>query len=162
MRLIGTIALSENKTVSSQKTVTRRCRGAGFTLMEILVVMALLMMLVIAAISALTLLDRSSLRQAQHTTAVEVAQGRLDEILATKYEPPKVPFTSTNYTVTTNATLTISKSGTNATTVAVVTSLVEPAGVGHVATVIVRYTNYDQPTSVRLQTLINKHSGGQP
>ena len=134
----------------------------GFTLVEILVVLALLLMLTIAAVSALTLLDRSSARQAQHTTAVEVAQGRLDELLALEYSPPDSPFSSSNYTDTSKVTLTLGRSGTNATTTAVVTTLIEPAVNGHVATVVVNYTNYSQPTSVRLQTLINKHSGGQP
>ena len=135
----------------------------AFTIMEVLVVLMLLLMLTIASISALVTLDRSSLRQAQHTTALEVAQGRLDQILTNAYAPPTAIFNSTNYTQTTTATiLTVGKSGTNATTTALVTTKVEPVIGGHVATVIVQYTNYSQPTSVRLQTLVNKHSGGQP
>lgn len=134
----------------------------AFTLVEILVVITLVVMLLIAAVGAITLLDRTSRRQAHYTTALEVAQGKLDELLAKPYNPPNVPFTSANYTERQAVTMSVNRQGTAISSQALVTTSLEPVLNGHVATVVVAYTNYHQPASVQLQTLINKLSGGQP
>jgi prepilin-type N-terminal cleavage/methylation domain-containing protein len=137
-------------------------RAGGFTLIEILVTLAMLLLLLIGALGTITLLDRSSRRQGQHTTALEVAQGKLDEFLSQVYNPPVPPYSSTNYYQSNWVTLAANKSGTATSTFASVISLVQPVLNGHVVTVTVSFTNYDQLVNVQLQTLINRHSGGQP
>jgi prepilin-type N-terminal cleavage/methylation domain-containing protein len=136
--------------------------GRAFTLLEVMVVMAMLLLLIISALGASSLLDRVSRFQAQDTTALEAAQGRLEELQAIQYNPPGVPFTSTNYYTTNTVVMATAKSGTTNLAVGTMVSLIQPVVAGHLATVTVTYTNYGKPASVRLQTVINKHSGGQP
>ena len=164
MRLCATIDVSKFETVRARFAAGGRRPGVShaFTITEVLVTMILLAMLVIAAISAVTMLDRSSRRQATYTTALEVAQGKLDELLATEYNPPKSPFTAANFTQRQAVTLSVNRNGSAVNCQALVTTSLQAVLDGHVATVVVSYTNYNQPASVQLQTLINKLSGGQP
>jgi hypothetical protein len=126
------------------------------------VVLALLVLLLLAAFGAIKLLDRSARRQAQYTTAMVIAQGKLDEVLATPYNPPLAPFTTQPYVERKAVTLSINRAGTAVGSQAVVTTSVEKVVNGHLATAVVSYTNAAQPAIVKLQTLVNKLSGGQP
>jgi len=139
------------------------CRGrtaGAFSLLETLAVIALLVMLILAALGAITLLDRSSRRQAHYTTALVVAQGKLDELVAKSYHPPEAPFTN-SYVERVPVTLSIDRNGTAVSSQGLVTTTVEKVANGHLATVVVSYTNYAQAAAVQLQTVINKLSGGQ-
>src|SRR5580765_3784604 len=90
------------------------CRGiqlamGGFTMIEILMVLVMSGIMILAALSTISLLDRSSRRQALDTGAMELAQGRIEELQSTKYNPPIAPFYATNWTQTTNVVLLLNK-----------------------------------------------------
>src|SRR4030095_8083215 len=66
----------------------KRASLRAFSLVETVVVIMLVSILVVAGLSTLTLLDRSSRRQALHTTALELAQGNIEALMAQRYNPP--------------------------------------------------------------------------
>jgi type II secretory pathway pseudopilin PulG len=135
----------------------------GFTLLEVVIGIAMLLMLIVSAIGAITLLDRASRSQAEDTTALEIAQGKLEEFQATKYNPPVSPFVSSATWTTNQIILALNKTGTNTRAAGLLISKVEPVANGHLVTVSVKFTNMNvTPVTAQLQTLINHHSPGQP
>ena len=124
--------------------------------------LVLLVPVVVAGIGAVMLMDRASRSQAQDTTALELAQGELEDFQATAYSPPTAPFTSTNYTRSNYVTLALDKYGTSTWTAASVVSKVQPVVNGHLVTVTVSFTNYNKKVNLQLQSLVNKLSAGQP
>ena len=134
----------------------------GFSLVEVTVTLGLVGILVIAGFNMVTLMERSSRRQALHTTALELAQGRIEELRATVYNPPLAPYTATNTILTTNAVLSLARTGTNSLVSGLMRTVIAPVADGHLVTVTVSTTNLASPITVQLQTLINKKAGGQP
>ena len=114
-------------------------------------VMFLLGTLVLAALETMKLLDRSSRRQALHTTALEIAQGKIEELQSTAYNPPLAPFGSGTSNLTTSVTLALNKAGTSTLVPATMTTVIAPVSKGHLVTVTVTTTNANQPLSVQLQ-----------
>src|SRR5262249_44476706 len=140
-----------------------RAGASGFTLIEVVIGIAMLFMLIVSAIGAVTLLDRASRSQSEDTTALEIAQGKLEEFQATKYNPPLSPFVSTTTYTTNQVILALNKTGTNTRAAGILVSKVQPVANGHMVTVSVVFTNMNlTPVTATLQTLINQHSPGQP
>ena len=137
-------------------------RPGGFTIVESVIVLGLISIMVIASLNTITLLDRSSRRQALHTTAMEIAQAKIEEIQSTTYNPPLAPFVSYTTNQTTNVILVLNKSGTATLVGGTLTAAISPSSQGHLVTVTVTTTNASQLLSVQLQTLVNRMSGGQP
>jgi prepilin-type N-terminal cleavage/methylation domain-containing protein len=138
------------------------CLGQeGFSLVEIVVVLGLIGILVVAVFNMVTVMDRVSRRQGLHTTMLEAAQGRLEEMRATPYNPPVSPYGASNIVQTTNIVLALNRTGSNLLS-GVLKTVVSPKSQGHLVTVTVTATNNSQPMTVQLQTLVNKKSGGQP
>lgn len=134
----------------------------GFSLVEIVVVLGLIGILVVAVFNMVTVMDRVSRRQGLHTTMLEAAQGRLEEMRATPYNPPVSPYAASNIVQTTNLVLALNRAGTSTLLSGVLKTVIAPKSQGHLVTVTVTATNNSQPMTVQLQTLINKKSGGQP
>ena len=163
-------ALRQTPAVSEQREIVvggRLCRSqyarrAGFSVIEILVVIGLMAMLILAALNTVTLLDRSSRRQALQTTAMELAQGRIESLQTNVYNPPVAPFGATATTQTSSVILVLNKTGTNTLVSALMTTIIAPATQGHLVTVTVATTNANQPMNAQLQTVINDKSGNQP
>jgi hypothetical protein len=93
---------------------------------------------------------------------MEIAQGKIEELQSTPYNPPIAPFTATTTNQTTNVVLSLNKTGTSNAITGTMTAVISPVAQGHLVTVTVVSTNYNQPMSVQLQTVVNKSSGGQP
>lgn len=125
-------------------------------------VLGMASIMVLASLSTVTLLDRSSRRQGLDTTAMELAQGRIEELQATAYTPPVAPYYSSNFTTISNVVLLLNKAGTSNLVTGVMTTVLAPVASGHLVTVTVTTTNADQRLTAQLQTYINKNSGGQP
>jgi len=138
------------------------CGQAAFSLVEVIVVLGLLGILVVAGFSMIALMDRSARRQGLHTTMLEAAQGKLEEIRATAYNPPVSPFCASNIVQSTNVVLALDRAGTSTLLSGALKTVVSPVSQGHMVTVTVTATNNSQPITVQLQTLVNKKSGGQP
>ena len=130
--------------------------------MEIMIVMLLLAILVVAGLSTITLLDRSSRRQALHTSAMELAQGKIEELEALPYNAPAAPFTALNTTSKVSVILALNNSGTNTLVGGTMTTVISPVVRGHLVTVTVATTNANQTLTAGLQTVINQKSGNQP
>ncbi|HEY2952873.1 MAG TPA: type II secretion system protein [Verrucomicrobiae bacterium] len=143
-------------------TAARRGRRDGFSLIEIVIVIGLMSILIVAGLSTITLLDRSARRQAVHTTAMELAQGKIEELQSTAYNPPTAPFMASTTIQTTNVVLSLNKTGTSNAITGTMAAVISPVAQGHLVTVTVTSTNYNQPMTVQLQTVVNKSSGGQP
>src|SRR5258705_13310601 len=139
-----------------------KSRSSGFSLVEILFVIGLVSILTIAAFNSVTLLQRSSRRQALHTTAMELAQGKIEELLGTLYAPPLAPYYATNFSQSTNVTLSLDPTGTSNWLTGSMKTEIAPVAQGHLVTVTVATTNGSLPLNVRLQTIINGKSAGQP
>lgn len=134
----------------------------GMTIMEVVIVIVLMSILFVAGLSTITLLDRSSRRQALHTTAMELAQGRIEELLSKPYDPHASPFADTPTTIKTNIVLVLNNASTNTLVGGTMTTVTSPVARGHLVTVTVATTNANQPLTVALQTVINQKSGNQP
>jgi len=137
-------------------------RQRAFSLVEIVVVLALIGILVVAVFNMVTMMDRVSRRQGLHTTMLEAAQGRLEEMRATPYNPPLSPYGASNIVQTTNIVLALNRAGNSTVLSGVLKTVVSPKSQGHLVTVTVTATNNSQPMTVQLQTVVNKKSGGQP
>jgi type II secretory pathway pseudopilin PulG len=135
---------------------------SGFSIVEVVIVLGLLLVLVLAAASTLTLLDRSSRRHAVETSALEILRGTAEAYRAIPYNPPDEPFTSSVTGTTNVVTIALGKSGnTNELTGTLKTEL-RPLAQGHLLSLSLALSAYNQPMTVTLQTLINKNCLGQP
>jgi len=148
--------------IVSASNATRRAQERGFSIAEITITLGLLGILVVAGVNMIMVMNKSSRRQALHTTALEMAQGKLEELRATTYNPPVSPYLASTNSTTTNVVLTVNSSGSNTIVAGIMKTLIAPLALGHMVTVTVTTTNIDQPVSATLQTLINKKAGGQP
>lgn len=131
-------------------------------MVELIVVLFLLGSLVVAALNTMMLLDRSSRRQALHTTALEIAQGKIEELQSTAYNPPLAPFGAGTSNQNASVILALNKAGTSTLVPATLSTVIAPVSKGHLVTVTVATTNANQVLRVQLQSLINRMSGGQP
>ncbi len=132
------------------------------TIFEVVVVLGLMAILIAAGLNTVTLLDRSARRQSLHTAALELAQGRIEDLEAATYNPPLSPFATTNTSFLTNVVLALSKSGTNVSIGGSMQTIIAPVARGHLVTVTVSTTNGNQPLRVALQTVINEKAGNRP
>jgi prepilin-type N-terminal cleavage/methylation domain-containing protein len=134
----------------------------GFTIVEVVIVLGLMLVLVLAAASTLTLLDRSSRRQAVETTAMEILRGKAEEYRAILYNPPVAPFTASVTGTTNVVTIALNKAGTSNQVTGTLRTDLRPISQGHLLSLSLALSAYNQPMTVRLQTLINKNTLGQP
>lgn len=147
---------------SEAAVLSERDRQGGFSMVELVVVLFLLGSLVVAALNTMMLLDRSSRRQALHTTALEIAQGKIEELQSTAYNPPLAPFGAGTSNLNASVILALNKTGTSILVPATMNTVIAPVSKGHLVTVTVSTTNANQVLRVQLQSLINGMSGGQP
>ncbi len=139
----------------------------AFTLIEVLVTMALVVVLMASSFSALIFLNRSSSSLASHVAATAAVQGQLEKVRALTYNPPNGSyFKSTTTRWTNNQAIFLSKEGTNLLVAGTIIAEIQPSGThgaaGHLVTVTGTFATPGKPTVVSLQTLVNRFSGGQP
>lgn len=138
-----------------------RVPSCGFTLVEILIVIALLVMLIIAGIGATTAMQMASRRLTEHTAARAVVQAKLQAIRAATYKPPTSPFTAGTVYLTNDASICLDKAGEKFLIPGTVTAKIEPVPSGHLVTVTGEFKAVNRTISVQLDTVVNKFSGGQ-
>ncbi len=126
-----------------------------------MVVMLLLTMLIISAGAGIMAMDRSSRRLADYTAAMSVAEAKLHSIRAATYNPPTLPFASTNVLLTNVTSISLSREGTNFAVSGTVFSKIQPVAAGHLVTVTATFQEPSGPFTVSLQTLVNRYTGGQ-
>jgi type II secretory pathway pseudopilin PulG len=139
----------------------QRGRPSGFTLVEVMIVIGLLVLLVIAGIGATTAMQMSSRRLSDHTSARAAVQARLQAVRAASYKPPNFPFTAGVVYLTNDASIYLDKTGEKFLVSGKVTTKIEPVTTGHLVTVSGRFPIGKRVVSVELSSVVNKFSGGQ-
>ena len=140
----------------------RSAARSAFTLLEVLIASGLLLGLVLAGMNAVFVLDKSSRRLAELTSAMALVQGRLEEVRTFDYNPPLAPFVA-GATVTSNAvSISLDKGGTQYQVPGTLITRIEPVASGHLVTVSASFNSLGSPVQAQLQTVLNKFSGGQP
>ena len=145
--------------------------AVAFTLIEVLVTVALMLLLIATSFSALMFLNRSSASLSSQVAAMSVVHGQIEKISALTYNPGSGYFRSSGTNWTTTNGIFLSKSGTNLLVRGILTNVVTPYTVstpdggnvtlGHLVTVTGTFYTPYAPTVVSLQTIVNKFSGGQ-
>jgi len=133
----------------------------GFTLIEIMITVALLLILMVSSLSAILFFRGSAARLATYTAAGAVVEGRVEAIRSATYNPPNYPFTASTVTSNFNETIWLSKKGTNFLVPGTVQCQIKPVTGGHLVTATGTFATPGKPTVVSLQTIVNKFSGGQ-
>src|SRR5437879_10124389 len=119
----GNTPTARSFTSHASRLMRPRPSQAGFTLIEVMMVLMMGSIMVLACLSTVTLMDRSSRRQALGTTALELAQGKIEELQAATYNPPVAPYYATNSTQSTNVVLLLDKTGASNSVTAVMTTI---------------------------------------
>lgn len=145
--------------------LSRRRRGgwatSGATLVEVMVVTALLTILMAAAAGSIYSGKLISRRLSDYTAALAVVQAKMEDIRAATYNPPNAPFGSTAVTLTNSSSIDLSQTGATFIVSGTVTSKIEPIASGHLVTVTGTFQTPRKPMIIILQSVVNKYSGGQ-
>jgi prepilin-type N-terminal cleavage/methylation domain-containing protein len=142
------------------RVLVRNRLAPAFTLIEVLVVMALLTILLIAGFSGIYSMDLCSRRLGDYTTVISVVESKIQDIKAASYNPPNYPFGSTIYLTNTDA-IALDRAGATFKVPGTVISKIEPVAGGHLVTVTATFSEPQRPLTVTLETIVNKYSGGQ-
>ena len=133
----------------------------GYTLVEVMIVSALLGILMIAVAGSLSTGNVISRRLADYTAAMAVVQAKMEDIRAATYNPPTSPFTASTVILTNVSSIDLDQAGTKFVVSGTITSKIEPVTSGHLVTVTGTFQTRNKPITVSLQTVVNKYSAGQ-
>jgi type II secretory pathway pseudopilin PulG len=132
----------------------------GFTLVETMVVLSLLVMILISAVAATIEMQISSTRTAQVTAAMAVLEAKAQDIRAVYYQTGY--FTNKVVYVTNENSIALNEAGTTFLVPGKVISKIEPAGsVGHLVTITATFSTPRIGLTQSVQTVVNKYTGGQ-
>lgn len=134
----------------------------AFTMIEVLVVIALLAILLSASFVSLAAFNRNVERLSDHMAGYAVVEGELERIRTITYNPPIWPFAASNVTFTTNVALSLDRAGSNYLQTGTLTTLIVPFSDGHRVRATITYTNSYKATNIWMETVVNKFVGGQP
>jgi len=137
-------------------------QSRGFTLVEVVIVTALLSLLVIAGLGATIAMQAASKRLSQHTAVRALVQARLQAIRAGSYNPPNAPFTASTVYVTNSAAICLDKAGTKFFIPGTISAKIEPVPpAGHMVTVTGTFKAPDRTIQVQVASVVNRFSGGR-
>ncbi len=139
----------------------RHQSAKGYTLVEVMVVMALLAGLIAAAAGAISSGNLVARRLSDYTAAMAVVQAKMDDIRAATYNPPTSPFTASVVVLTNASSIDLNQAGATFVVPGTVTSTITPVTAGHLVTVTGTFQTRRNPITVSLQTVVNKYSAGQ-
>ena len=135
--------------------------ATGFTLVEVVIVVALFLMLMIGTFNALTLNYRATKRQAEIETALQAAQGKLESYRGRRYTYPGPDFSTNSYVLSSTVDIALDQYGSKIVTKAPMTTTVAPFkygtnNVGHLVTTSITLTNGKPARTITLKTLVNE------
>ena len=133
----------------------------AFTLMEVMVVMALMTILIVSGFSAILSMKVWSNRLAQYTAAMAVVEAKVEDLRAKAYKPPISPFGQKPTVVRESGSIDLNQAGAKFLIAGTIVSLIEPVANGHLITVTGTFAAPHQTIVVTLQSVVNKYSGGQ-
>lgn len=134
---------------------------SAFTLIEIMITLALILILVVNSFCAILYLSQSAARLATYTSAMAVVEGRIEAIRAATYNPPIAPFGPATVTSSYSEALWLDNKGQNLLVTGIVVSVIRPVAAGHLVTVTGNFATPRKATVVSLETIVNRFSGGQ-
>ena len=135
---------------------------SGFTLVEVMIVMALAGILMVAGMGALFSLDLCSRRTADYNAALAVVEAKLEDIRASTYSPYNPPWLAAPYSKTESASVALDKAGVTFQVPGTLVSKFEPCGIyGHLVTVTGTFNEPRGSISITLRTVINQYSSGR-
>lgn len=141
---------------------SRALRTGGFTLVETVVVLALLTMVVASAVTATIEMQISSTRTSEVTSAMSVLEAKIQDIRGVYYQKGVYPFANTNVYITNQDSMVLNQAGTAFLVPGTVVSKIEPAGSsGHLVTVTATFSTPRIGLTQTVQTVVNQYSGGQ-
>jgi type II secretory pathway pseudopilin PulG len=144
------------------RTDARKRAAVGFTIVETVLAMALTVLLCISTLGAILEMQYSSKRVADYTSAMAVAEAKVQDIRAVYYNPPNYPFTLGTVYVTNQNSIALNQAGTTFNIPGTVISKIDYQGsLGHLVTVTATFKKSGQPIVATLQTVINTYSGGE-
>ncbi len=136
--------------------------SVGFTLIEVMISLALLLILIVSSFSAIFTFRSSAGSLATYTAATAVVEGRLEAIRNATYNPPNSPFlTASTFVTNFSEAIWLDKGGTNLLVPGTVVCQIQPVTGGHLVTATGTFTTRGKTNVISLQTLVNKFSGGQ-
>jgi prepilin-type N-terminal cleavage/methylation domain-containing protein len=136
--------------------------SGGFTLIEVMVVMALMTMLFVSVFGAITSMNVISRRSADVVAGMELAEAKIHDIRATNYPGTNGVFSSTSTTTNINdVSVSLNEAGTTLAFPGKVISTIAPIAWGHLVTVQVIIREPNRSLTNTLQTVVNSYSGGR-
>jgi Tfp pilus assembly protein PilV len=133
----------------------------GFTLMEVLIVMGLVMMLIAVGMGAMFSMNLCTRRTADYNAALAVVEAKIEDIRAATYNPPNSPWTSSTVYLTNNTSVALDQAGVTFKVAGTVISTITPVAAGHLVTVTGTFKEPRGALTISLQTIVNSYSGGQ-
>src|SRR5437762_11149670 len=125
---------------------------SAFTLVEVMIIMALLLVLMISSSVSMLVLDRSSRRLADYTSAMALVEAKIYDIRAATYNPPSSSFgTNTICFLTNSVSIALDQAGQTFRIPGTIISKTEPVAAGHLVTVTGTFQTPGRPFSVSLQ-----------
>jgi prepilin-type N-terminal cleavage/methylation domain-containing protein len=137
-----------------------RVGSRGFTLVEVVIVTALLSLVIIAGLGATTAMQVASLRLNEHTAVRALVQAKLQAIRAASYKPPNQPFTAGIVYLTNSASICLDKSGKKFLVPGTISAKIEPVTSGHLVTVTGTFKAPDRKIVGQVDSVVNRFSGG--
>jgi hypothetical protein len=130
---------------------------------ETVLAMSLTVLLCISTLGAILEMQFSSKRVADYTSAMAVAEAKVQDIRAVYYNPPNWPFTLSTVYVTNQNSISLNQAGTTFQIPGTVISKIDYQGsLGHLVTVTATFNpSRGRPVTATLQTVVNSYSGGQ-
>jgi len=145
---------------ASRRNAGRTSTG-GYTLIEVMVVTALLTILATVAFASIYTGKQIARRMTDYTAALQIVEAKMQDIRVATYNPPTAPFGSTATTITNNYSIDLNQTGATFIVSGTVVSKFEPIANGHLVTVTGTFQTPHKPITVTLQSVVNKYSGGQ-
>ena len=136
-------------------------RQSGFTLVEVLLSMALMLILIISGMRGIMTLNMMSNRLGDYTAATAVVEAKMQGIRQATYNPNQAPFNSATMYFTNSHSIALNQIGTTLLVPGTIVSKFEPVSTGHLITVTGTFKGPGQPIVVVLQSVVNEFSGGQ-
>lgn len=135
---------------------------AGYTLIEVMTSITLLLTLVIACSLGIFTMLKMSGRTADYTAATAVIEAKIQDIRAATYNPPNYPWATNTIYMTNVDSVALDKAGVSFKVPGTLIAKIEPSGtLGHLVTVTGTFASPGKSFVISLQTVVNKFSGGQ-
>jgi prepilin-type N-terminal cleavage/methylation domain-containing protein len=135
----------------------------GFTLVEVMVTMFLLVILVTATLGSIASMQQSSTRVSYYNAAMAILEAKANDVRAVYYNPPNYPFTTgSTVTITNQYNVALNESATTFLIPGTLVTRIQYCGsMGHLVTITANFQASGLPLTASLQTFVNKYSGGQ-